>query len=157
MAQSTASAPRDQFRSRRDQFAKQEGLPFLKLLSQAYVKAACRNADHPWRQRFYTPWITPGIFLSQILSDDQSCDDAVARFQKFRYDQGLAEVSTETTGYCEARQRLPEGVFWDLFKRIGNSIWDHGRGGAGRGGEAAIAELQRVAAHNPQVRGGLSL
>ena len=54
MAQSTASAPRDQFRSRRDQFAKQEGLPFLKLLSQAYVEAACRNAD-----REISLWIHP--------------------------------------------------------------------------------------------------
>ncbi len=122
MAQSIASAPHDQFGSRRDQFAKQQGLPFLKLLSQAFVEAACRDADHPWRQRIYTPWITLGIFLSQILSDDHSCDDAVDRFQKFRYDQGLPEVSTETTSYCEARQRLPEGVFWDLIKRTGKAI-----------------------------------
>jgi hypothetical protein len=124
VAQSTASAPRDQFRSHRDQFAKQEGLPFLKLLSQAYVEAACRNANHPWRQRIYTPWITLSIFLSQILSDDQSCDDAVDRFQKFRYDQGLPAVSTETTSYCEARQNLPESVFWDLVNRSGKSIHD---------------------------------
>jgi hypothetical protein len=124
VAQSTTSAPRDQFRSHRDQFAKQEGLPFLKLLSQAYVEAACRNANHPWRQRIYTPWITLSIFLSQILSDDQSCDDAVDRFQKFRYDQGLPAVSTETTSYCEARQNLPESVFWDLVNRSGKSIRD---------------------------------
>jgi hypothetical protein len=127
VAQSTASAPRDQFRSHRDQFAKQEGLPFLKLLSQAYVEAACRNADHPWRQRIYTPWITLGIFLSQILSDDQSCDDAVDRFQKFRYDQGLPEVSTDTTSYCEARQRLPEGVFWGLVRRTGKAIQERAK------------------------------
>ncbi len=49
-----------------------------------------------------------GLFLSQILSDDQSCDDAVDRFQKFLYDQGLPAVATETTSYGEARQRLPE-------------------------------------------------
>jgi Transposase DDE domain len=127
VAQSTASVPRDQFRSHRDRFAQQEGLPFLKLLSQANVEAACRNADHAWRQRIYTPWITLSIFLSQILSDDHSCDDAIDRFQKFRYDQGLPAVSTETTSYCEARQHLPEGVFWDLVKRIGTSIHEIAR------------------------------
>jgi hypothetical protein len=127
VAQSTASAPRDQFPSRRDHFAQREGLPFLKVLSRASVEAACRDADHPWKARIYTPWITLGIFLSQILSDDHSCDDAVDRFQKFRYDQGLPAVSAETTSYCEARQRLPEGVFWDLVNRIGNSIHERAK------------------------------
>jgi hypothetical protein len=127
VAQSTASARPDQFQSRRDHFAQQEGLPFLKLLSRAYVEAACRDADHPWRQRIYTPWITLSIFLSQILSDDHSCDDAVDRFQKFRYDQGLPAVSAETTSYCEARQRLPEGVFWDLVKQSGKSIHERAK------------------------------
>jgi Transposase DDE domain len=127
VAQSTASAPCDQFPSHRDHFARQEGLPFLRLLSRAFVEAACRDADHPWRKRIYTPWITLCIFLSQVLSDDHSCDDAVDRFQKVRYDQGLPAVATETTSYCEARQRLPEGVFWDLVRRTGKSIHDQAK------------------------------
>src|SRR5271166_6285415 len=122
VAQSTASAPRDQFRSHRDHFAQQEGLPFLKLLSQAFVKAVCRDADHPWRERIYTPSITLAIFLSQILSDDHSCDDAVDRFQKYRFDHGLPRVGTSTSSYCEARQRLPETLLWDLVRRVGQSI-----------------------------------
>ena len=122
MAQSTASSPRDQFVSRRDQFAQHKGLPFLRVLSQASVESACRDVNHRWRKRVYTPWITLSIFLSQVLSDDHSCDDAVDRFQKFRYDQGSPEVATETTSYCEARQRLPEKVFWDLVRRTGQAI-----------------------------------
>jgi len=127
VAQSTASSPRAQFQSHRDQFAKQERLPFLKLLSRAFVEAACRNADHPWRKRIYTPWITLSIFLSQVLSDDQSCDDAIDRFQKVLLDQGLPAVSTDTSSYCEARQRLPEGTFWDLVNRTGKSIHDNAK------------------------------
>jgi Transposase DDE domain len=122
VAQSTASSSRDQFGSLRDQFAHQTGLPFLRVLSRAFVEAACLHASHQWRERIYTPWITLSIFLSQVLSDDHSCDDAVDRFQKFRYDQGLPAVTPETTSYCEARQRLPAGVFWDLVPRTGQSI-----------------------------------
>jgi hypothetical protein len=122
VAQSNASSSRDQFVSLRDQFAQQKGLPFLRVLSRAFVETACRHLSHRWRKRVYTPWITLSIFLSQILSDDHSCDDAVDRFQKFRYDQGFPAVAPDTTSYCEARQRLPEGVFWDLVHRTGQSI-----------------------------------
>ena len=122
MTQATPTSPRQQFDSLRNQLAKQERLPFLKILSRALVEQACRLCHHPWRERIYTPWITLGIFLSQILSDDHSCDDAVERFQKFRYDQGLPAVAPETSSYCEARQRLPEELTWELVRRTGQSI-----------------------------------
>jgi len=68
------------------------------------------------------------IFLSQVLSDDHSCDDAVDRFQKSRYDQGLPAVAPETASYCEARRRLPEGLAWDLARSTGQSIHRGARG-----------------------------
>jgi hypothetical protein len=122
MAQSTAPAPRDQFVTVRDQLARREGLPFLALLSRSTVAAACRAFHHRWRERIYTPWITLSLFLSQVLSDDHSCDEAVDRLQKVRYDQGLPPVSPETTSYCEARRQLPEGVFWELVHHTGRAI-----------------------------------
>ncbi len=82
MTQATPTSPRHQFDSLRNQLGEQEGLPFLKSLSRALVEEACRLCNHTWRERIYTPWITLGIFLSQILSDDHSCDDAISRFQK---------------------------------------------------------------------------
>jgi Transposase DDE domain len=122
VTQATPTSPRHQFESLRDQLGNQERLPFLTILSRALVEQACRLCNHPWRERIYTPWITLGIFLSQILSDDHSCDDAVARFQKSRYDQGLPAVAPETSSYCEARQRLPEELTWELVRRTGESI-----------------------------------
>jgi hypothetical protein len=122
VAQSTAVSPRHQFGSLRDQFQQQPGLPFLRALSRDLVEAACRHVNLRWRQRVYTPWITLSLFLSQVLSDDHSCDDAVDRFQKSRYDQGLPPVASKTSSYCEARQRLPEAVVWDLVRRTGLSI-----------------------------------
>jgi Transposase DDE domain len=122
VVQATHPSPRQQFDSRRHRLAEQQGLPFLELLSRHLVEQACRLCNYPWRQRVYTPWITLGIFLSQVLSDDHSCDDAVERFQKFRYDHGLPAVSPETSSYCEARQRLPEELTWDLVRRTGQAI-----------------------------------
>jgi hypothetical protein len=122
MAQSTAPAPRTQFLTLRDQLAHREGLPFLAILSRSFVAAACRAWGHQWRERIDLPWITLSLFLSQVLSDDHSCDEAVDRFQRYRYDQGLPPVSPETTSYCDARLRLPEGVFWDLVRRTGHAI-----------------------------------
>lgn len=122
MVQSTLPAPGHQFESERNRFEQAQGLPFLRVLSKDFVEAACRRCNHVWRKQIYTPWITLGLFLSQILSDDPSCDDAVDRFQKFRYDQGLPTVSSETTSYCEARQRLPEPMIWDLMRRTGQAI-----------------------------------
>jgi putative transposase len=122
MAQSTASAPRARFVSTRDRLARHQGLPFVTILSRPTVEAVCRAFHHRWRERVYLPWITLSLFLSQVLSADHSCDEAVDRFQKFRHDQGLPPVSPETTSYCEARDRLPEGLFWELVRRTGRTI-----------------------------------
>ena len=122
MAQSIPAAAARQFGSLRDDLDRREGLPFLDHLSRARVEAACRVCGHPWRERTYTPWITLGVFLSQVLSDDRSCDAAVDRFQKFRFDRGLAPVSPETTSYCQARGRMPEELAWRLVRRTGGAI-----------------------------------
>lgn len=122
MAQSTARPVGGQFNSVRDQFQQHEGLPFLRLLSRDLIEAACRSCQHFWRERIYTPSITLAIFLSQILSDDQSCDDAVDRFQKYRFDRGLPPVATSTGSYCDARQRLPEPLVWELVRLVGRAI-----------------------------------
>src|SRR5690242_1548654 len=122
MAQSTTPAPRPTFATARDQLARHNGLPFLALLARPVVAAACRAVHHTWRERVYTPWITLSLFLSQVLSEDHSCDEAVDRFQKARYDRGLPPVSPETTSYCEARARLPEGLFWELVHGTGRTI-----------------------------------
>jgi Transposase DDE domain len=124
VAQSTATAPRDPLVSVRDRLARHRGLPFLALLASSTVEAACRAVGHQWRERAYLPGITLSLFLSQALSADHSCDEAVDRFQKSRHDQGLPPVSPETTSYCDARARLPEALFWELVRGTGRAIQD---------------------------------
>lgn len=122
MVHSTASSPCDQFGSLRFHLDQEEGLPFLKLLSRTMVEVACRQVNHQWRDRIYTPWITLCMFLSQVLAADQSCDQAVDRLQKCRNDRSLSKVATDTSSYCEARARLPEALTWGLVRQTGQSI-----------------------------------
>ena len=122
MVHSTSRPAGDEASAVRNQFDEQSGLPFLDVLSAAEVESACRARNHRWRNRIYTPWITLGMFLSQILSSDHSCSDALKRFQKYRKDCGLPPVANDTASYCEARERLPEEVVWELARRSGQAI-----------------------------------
>ena len=125
MVQSTSPSTGGQAEAVRDQFAQQTGLPFLDVLSASEVESTCRAHNHTWRARIYTPWITLNMFLAQILSSDHSCADALERFQKYRMDCGLPPVTDDTSSYCEARQRLPEEVVWELARRSGQSIHEN--------------------------------
>ena len=77
MVQSTSPSTGGQAEAVRDQFAQQTGLPFLDVLSASEVESSCRAHKHKWRARTFTPWITLSMFLSQILSSDHSCEDAL--------------------------------------------------------------------------------
>ena len=69
-------------------------------LSVSEVESACRDWNHRWRNRIHTPWITLSMFLSQILSSDHSCGDALKRFQKYRKSSpgGLHRVRVDLGG-----------------------------------------------------------
>lgn len=127
MNHSIAQSTRDQTLSARSRLGRQQGLPFLDLISRSSVEAACRFCGHQWRDRIYRPWITLSLFLSQMISDDHSCDEAVQRLQKYRHDQGLPSVFPDTGSYCDARQRLPEELIWNLARRTGRDVHDRSK------------------------------
>ena len=54
------------------------------------------------------------MFITQVLSKDHSCQQAVTRLSTWRVARGLSKVSSVTTAYCKARCRLPE----ELFERL---------------------------------------
>jgi hypothetical protein len=62
------------------------------------------------------------IFLSQVLSADQTCRNAVARFLAFRTARGEPPCSTDSGSYCEARQRLPEKLLSHLVRQTGQEL-----------------------------------
>src|SRR5262249_19393082 len=53
-------------------------------------------------------------FLSQVLSDDHSCRDAVSRILAHRAASGLEPCSPNTASYCNARSRLATAVLRTL-------------------------------------------
>ena len=91
-------------------------LPFHDLLDPALVEHALKRHDVAFRDRIFTPLVTLWTFLSQVLSLDHSCREAVARLIAFRIARGERPCSPETGSYCKARQRLPLEVLTDLVR-----------------------------------------
>lgn len=71
------------------------------------------------RDRIFTPWITFCAFFGQVLQRGASCRDAVRRVQAWHL-ATRAEVNVDagTSGYCQARARLPLQVLRTVFDRL---------------------------------------
>ena len=77
--------------------ARQHGdLYFAALLSEGRIRKAFVVARSFWQGWIYTPAITGWVFLSQCLSTDHSCRDAVARLIAWRLAQGHSPCSADT-------------------------------------------------------------
>lgn len=97
----------------------EQSLVFERFLPADEVRAVCHQFGHCFRERIYTPVVTLWMFLGQTLSKDHSCRDAVHRLNAWRVAHGKEKADSNTTAYCEARQRLPEVVVQELAKRSG--------------------------------------
>src|SRR6476469_3910419 len=97
----------DELRAR---FARDEGLPFADVLTETRIRAALDEHGVRYRDRVFSPVTTIWGFLSQVLSDDHSCRDAVARIIAHRAAGGMAACSPNTASYCNARGRLLTAV-----------------------------------------------
>src|SRR5271154_2882821 len=64
---------------RRARCARSEVLPFADVLTEARIHDALDEHGVPYRDRVFSPVTTIWGFLSQVLSDDHSCRDAVTR------------------------------------------------------------------------------
>jgi len=75
-----------------------------------------------FRDRVYSPMVTLGLFIEQVLSADHSCQDAVARALSARVAQGQAPSSLNTGPYCKARARLPLGLLERMGQEVGRGL-----------------------------------
>jgi hypothetical protein len=101
------------------------GLILGRVLSIDWLAQVLGRHVGQTRDRIYTPAVTLAVFLSQILSDDQSCRAAVARLLAWRTTRGLPPCSPDTGGYCKARQRLPEALFPQLVRDSADRLREH--------------------------------
>jgi hypothetical protein len=106
----------------RARFARDVGLPFADVLTEAGIRDALDQHGVRYRDRVFDPATTLWGFLSQVLSDDQSCRDAVARVIAHRAASGLPTCSPNTASYCDARVRLPSGVLRTLARRTAEEL-----------------------------------
>jgi hypothetical protein len=104
----------DQLRAR---FARNDGLPFADVLTESRIRETLDKHGVRYRDRVCSPVTTTWGFLSQVLSDDHSCRDAVARIVAHRAAAGLESCSPNTASYCNARARLPIGILSTLARR----------------------------------------
>ncbi|HKB38664.1 MAG TPA: hypothetical protein VKD72_19625 [Gemmataceae bacterium] len=108
----------------RARFARDQGLPFAESLSERSILDALNEHGVKYRDRLFSPATTIWGFLSQVLSDDHSCRDAVSRVIAHRAAAGLAPCSPNTASYCDARARLPTAVLRSLAKRTAQQLQD---------------------------------
>jgi Transposase DDE domain len=106
----------------RQQFLQQGSLPFAEVLSAECLEEAVREIKVPWKDRIFTPLVTLGVFLGQVLAADQSCRAAVARLIAHRISRALRPCSSETGAYCQARKRLPERFFSAVARLVGRNL-----------------------------------
>ncbi len=103
----------------------EQSLVFERFLPAVEVGEVCKKFGHHFRDRIYTPVITLWMFLGQTLSPDHSCRDAVHRLNAWRVSRRQQKADSNTTAYCEARQRLPEEIVLELAKRSGKKCQQH--------------------------------
>src|SRR5215472_6169774 len=109
----------DQLRAR---FARNDGLPFADVLTECSIRDALDERGVAYRDRVFTPITTIWGFLSQVLGDDHSCRDAVARIIAHRAASGLKACSPNAASYCDARARIPTAVLRSLARRTAREL-----------------------------------
>lgn len=113
------------FPSFRNAIARAQQYPdlyFAALLEQQTILNALGAASSLWQGWIYTPAVTVWVFLSQCLSPDHSCRDAVARLIAWRVARGLKTCSSDTGAYCTAREALPEAACHQLVCGAGRAL-----------------------------------
>jgi hypothetical protein len=106
----------------RARFAHSTGLPFANVLTEANIRDVLNDQGIQYRDRVFTPVTTIWGFLSQVLRDDHSCRDAVARVIAHQAARGARVCSPNTASYCNARSRLRTDVLRTLALRTAQEL-----------------------------------
>ena len=97
-----------------------EGLQFSDVLTKEQIEKTMNSIKH--RDRIFNPAVTLWIFLSQVMNDDPSQQEAVARFIAQEVAEGKEPPSANTSAYSQARSRLPEESLAKLTKETAEQL-----------------------------------
>ena len=103
-------------------FSNSIGLPFKELLPETVITETVNELKIKYRCRLFDPIVTLWAFLSQVLDVDKSCHNAVSRVISYLVGEGVELPSTDTSAYCQARQRLPEKLLQKLFYKVADAL-----------------------------------
>ncbi len=106
----------------RARFARNQGLPFADILTEAKIMDVLNEHSVTFRDRVFNPVTTIWGFLSQVLSEDHSCRDAVSRIIAHRAANGIPVCSPNTASYCNARSRIRTSVLSTLATRTAEEL-----------------------------------
>jgi hypothetical protein len=99
----------------KQKFSQSVGLPFRDILPESTIQYALTAEKVKYRRRLFDPIVTIWVFLSQVLDADKSCQHAVSRVSSWLASVNAEIPSTDTSGYCQARNRLPETLLAQAF------------------------------------------
>jgi Transposase DDE domain len=77
------------------------------LLDASTIRTLCREVGYQWRSRLLDPVTTVHLFILQILHGNTACSHL----------PHLAARRFTASAYCQARTRLPLGVWQQLLRR----------------------------------------
>ena len=113
-------------RTRQQRFVKQvcsnDTDAVVGLLAGSELVQSVQSLLPPHRQRIYPPLRTLSMFVTQALSADRACQNAVNAAALRRIGSGQAACSTRTGGYCQARERLNTELVSTLARRAGQAV-----------------------------------
>jgi hypothetical protein len=93
-----------------------EGLLLKELSSKESQEII--NCSGEFRNRLYTPLKTLHIFVKQALSADKSCNNAVAGFVIDCLKEDKKPVSSNTSAYIKARERLSTETIYQMIQSV---------------------------------------
>ena len=104
---STQQKLADELRTLKQKSFTQLGEAFGESIPDGLVAPSSSGAHS--RRRLFSKSNTFWAFLSQVLSDDGSCQEVVQKLKAYAALRGLDLPSSATAGYCKARSKLSTG------------------------------------------------
>jgi len=89
----------------------------LQAVQKILVESVCREEGYHWRDRLLPPAVTIGLFIQQVLQGNACCQ-AVGH---------IAKNGATGSAWCQARARLPLGVFRKVLRKVHDATLPKGR------------------------------
>lgn len=100
----------------------QNAYQFFNLLTSDRLLETVESLSPDFRERLFPPTETLSMFITQCLSSDGSCQNAVNQAAMARLHGKLPICSAHTGGYCRARQRLPLQMIQAISQTVARQV-----------------------------------